>query len=207
MARQHDLTCDLLPSTGWQLGEHNIWGKHTNFELGARVPLIISAPGMPKGRLTNSLVESVDLYPTIASLAGLPQPTDLDGIDLTPLFTEPSKELKDAAFSEYPRCPKNISTPWDDTSSCVHTDRTKFTAMGYSVRTNDWRYTAWLHWDGKHLVGDFSQPPIGVELYSHVGDDGTDFDAFENENVVLKNPDVAKSMHTRIVAHWGKSVH
>jgi hypothetical protein len=35
----------LVGDHGWQLGEHNIWGKHTNFELGARVPLIFHAAG------------------------------------------------------------------------------------------------------------------------------------------------------------------
>ena len=143
-------------------------------------------------------------YPTIVSLAGLPPPVGLDGTDLSPLFTNPTTRLKTAAYSEYPRCPKNISTPWDDTTSCVHTERAQFTAMGYSVRTDEWRYTVWLHWDGNRLVGDFSQPPIGVELYSHQGDDGTDFDAFENENVVHDNPDVVEQIHALAVAHWSK---
>lgn len=53
----------LIGDHGWQLGEHNIWGKHTNFELGTRVPLVISAPGLKTG-VVNDLVESVDLYGT-----------------------------------------------------------------------------------------------------------------------------------------------
>ena len=110
--------------------------------LAFRVPLIISSPGMPKGVLSRSLVESVDIYPTLAALAGLPPPPDLDGIDLSSLFTHPDKQLKEAVFTEYPRCPKNVSTPWDDTTSCVKTERNKFTAMGYSVRTDEWRYQA-----------------------------------------------------------------
>jgi hypothetical protein len=60
----------LLGDHGWQLGEHNIWGKHTNFELGTRVPLMISVPGLTMGGVSGHLVESVDLYPTIAAVAG-----------------------------------------------------------------------------------------------------------------------------------------
>lgn len=56
---------------GWQLGEHNIWGKHTNFELGARVPLVFRAAGQTTPVRSNALVESVDIYPTLAQLAGL----------------------------------------------------------------------------------------------------------------------------------------
>ena len=67
-------------------GEHNVWGKHTNFELGARVPLIFHAAGQSSGVRSNTLVESVDIYPTLAALAGLAPPPDIDGTDLSPLF-------------------------------------------------------------------------------------------------------------------------
>ena len=56
---------------------------------GTRVPMILRAPHLPSG-VSNLLVESVDLYPTVASLAGLPPPPDLDGVDLTPLFHDPN---------------------------------------------------------------------------------------------------------------------
>ena len=78
-------------------------------------------------------------------------------------------------------------------------------------RTNSsvqWRYTVWLHWDGKNLVGDFSKPLIGEELYAHATDDGTGaagFDLFENENVAAKNPDVTKQLLTLAKQHWSKS--
>ena len=83
-----------------QLGEHNIWGKHTNFELGARVPLLFHAAGQTAGIKANALVESVDIYPTLAALAGLPPPPDLDGTDLSPLWHTPNATLGEAAFSE-----------------------------------------------------------------------------------------------------------
>eukprot|EP00940_MAST-03C_sp_MAST-3C-sp2_P001200 g1200.t1 len=193
----------LLGDHGWQLGEHNIWGKHTNFELGTRVPLIIVDPEIDSF-VSDALVESVDVYPTVAALAGIPNPPDLDGVDLTPLMEKTRPELKDAVFSEYPRCPSNISTPWDDTTSCVQTARENFTAMGYSVRTQDWRYTVWLHWDGNNLKGDFDRPPIGVELYAHDGDSGANFNTFENTNLAEDpaHEDVRNRLHAVAFSHW-----
>ena len=56
--------------------------------------------------------------------------------------------------------------------------------MGYTVRTVAWRYTAWMVWDRVKLEVDWNQSPFAEELYDHALDDGTDFDAFENVNLV-----------------------
>merc|ERR1712039_158234 len=98
LGHRDDTVVALIGDHGWQLGEHNIWGKHTNFELGTHVPLIFRAPGHAPKRIP-ALVESVDLYPTLAALAGLDAPGDLDGEDLSVLFADPSKQLKEAVFS------------------------------------------------------------------------------------------------------------
>lgn len=128
----------LIGDHGWQLGEHNIWGKHTNFELATRVTLIVSVPGLAPG-VSNALVESVDLYPTIAAVAGLPAPPDLNGVDLSPLIKEPgSAAINKVAYSEHPRCPTDVTKHWGDTTSCVHTARSAFTSMGYSIRAETW---------------------------------------------------------------------
>lgn len=84
---------------GWQLGEHGLWRKFTNFELGTRVPLIISAPWLnaqpaaaaaAAPRRTNAIVELVDILPTVADLAGVPLPAGemFDGTSLLPLLSE-----------------------------------------------------------------------------------------------------------------------
>ena len=201
----------LLGDHGWQLGEHNIWGKHSNFELGTRVPMIIHDPSPQglRGNAVQDLVESVDLYPTIARLAGLPSPPDLDGVDLSPYVVAGSGAApnKTAAFSEYPRCPSDLSKPWTDLTSCVHTHKQKFAVMGYSVRSSDWRYTVWLHWDRANLVGDFSRPPVGVELYDHRGDTEADFDAFENVNLAgqPRYKDVEAQHYAMAKAQWEKT--
>ena len=68
---------------GWHLGDHTIWGKHTLYERSLRSPLIISLPGHrpAKGKI-EYVVETVDIYPTITGLAGLPRPAKLSGVDL-----------------------------------------------------------------------------------------------------------------------------
>lgn len=198
-----DTVIAVVGDHGWQLGEHNIWGKHTNFELGTRVPLIIKAPGQSEGIKSNALVESVDIYPTVAKLAGLPNPPDVDGIDLSPLWKEPDTPLKNVSFSEYPRCAPPDAA-WEDTTSCVHTQRSNFTIMGYSVRTDQWRATFWMWWNGAKLAAYFDKPPAAVELYAHSGDEEADFDKFENENVAKQNPDVVAVHFAMAKAQWEK---
>jgi arylsulfatase A-like enzyme len=126
---------------GWQLGEHGLWCKHTNFEVAARVPLILSAPGQKiPGAKTDALAEFVDIYPTLCELCGLPIPDDLEGTSLVPVMEQPNRPWKTAAFSQYPRGK----------------------VMGYSMRTARYRYTEWQPRSG----GD----PIARELYDHQQD-------------------------------------
>lgn len=123
---------------GYHLGENGIFTKMTNFELGTRVPLIISAPGMKTtGQRTRALVELVDLYPTLAEAAGLPQPAHLEGTSFVPLITDPAQPWKQAAFSQYLRPGKEK-------------------LMGRSLRTDRWRYTEWT---------DAQNASAGAELY------------------------------------------
>ena len=92
---------------GWQLGEHNIWCKHTNFEEATHAPLIISVPGQKPGR-TRDLAEFVDIYPTICELAGLPVPANLEGRSLAPV-------VPSISMAELPKFTNRLS----DTMTCV----------------------------------------------------------------------------------------
>lgn len=122
---------------GFKLGDYGQWAKHTNFEIDTRVPLIISAPGKrTKGKKTKALVELVDLYPTLAELAGLPQPEHVQGKSLVPLMENPDLPWKNAVFSQYPRGQ----------------------LMGYSMRTERYRYTRWQKKDNPDQI-------LAVELY------------------------------------------
>jgi iduronate 2-sulfatase len=95
---------------GWHLGDHGIWCKHTNYEQAAHIPLIVVAPQVTKeGSRTASLVESVDVYPTLRELAGLPLPETepkLDGRSFAAVLRDPAATTKDAIFHVYPRSPR-----------------------------------------------------------------------------------------------------
>ncbi len=76
---------------GWHLGEHAVWGKHTLFEESLRSPLVIAYPGIPEpGTPTASIVETIDLFPTLCDLAGLELPDFLDGVSLVPILSDPN---------------------------------------------------------------------------------------------------------------------
>jgi arylsulfatase A-like enzyme len=126
---------------GWHLGEQGMWCKHTNFENATHAPLIISLPGQKTaGQKSDAFVEFVDIYPTLAELAGLKPTEGLEGTSFAPLIAEPSKAWKSAAFSQYPRAGG---------------------VMGYSMRTDRYRYTQWQDKEGK---------VVARELYDHQTD-------------------------------------
>lgn len=86
---------------GFLLGEHNLWTKHTNYEVALRVPLIIDAPGKVNAAKTSALVELVDIYPTLCELVGIELPRHLEGTSLVPLLNNPQRSWKGVAFSRY----------------------------------------------------------------------------------------------------------
>jgi iduronate 2-sulfatase len=75
---------------GWHLGEHGIWGKHALFEESLRSPLIVSYAGIPKpGKPTQSMVETLDIFPTLCDLAKISQPDSVQGVSLRPILESP----------------------------------------------------------------------------------------------------------------------
>ncbi|HPA19779.1 MAG TPA: sulfatase-like hydrolase/transferase [Verrucomicrobiae bacterium] len=88
---------------GWHLGDHGMWCKHTNYEQAARIPVIVAAPGMKAGVKTGALIETVDIYPTLCELAGLPAPQGLDGSSFAAALKDPNATTKEAVIHVYPR--------------------------------------------------------------------------------------------------------
>jgi iduronate 2-sulfatase len=75
---------------GFLLGEHAIWGKHCLYEKALRSPLIIRQPGISQpGAVSDAIVETVDIFPTLAELCELERPANLDGRSLIPQLIDP----------------------------------------------------------------------------------------------------------------------
>ena len=88
-----DTVVVLWGDHGWHLGEHAIWGKHALFEESLRSPLIVSHPGiLQPGESTDSMVETLDIFPTLCDLTGLPQPDFAQGVSLQSLLDDPAAE-------------------------------------------------------------------------------------------------------------------
>lgn len=83
---------------GYHLGEHDFWAKVSLHEESAAVPLIIRVPGK-KPAVCHSLVELLDLYPSLSKMCGLEVPKRIQGKDFSQVFDDPTHEVREAAFS------------------------------------------------------------------------------------------------------------
>jgi iduronate 2-sulfatase len=103
--KQTDNTIILLwGDHGWHLGDHGQWCKHTNYEQAAHIPLIVSYPRtLPQGQKTLAMVETVDVYPTLAELAGLNAPEGVEGQSFVPSLKSPSTLARPHVVHVYPR--------------------------------------------------------------------------------------------------------
>ena len=115
---------------GYHLGEHTFWQKSNLHEEVTRVPLIISLPGGLAGR-NQSMVELVDLFPTLSAACGLQSPDELHGKSLLPIFSQPDAKVKDSALS-------------------IH-------GGGISMRIKGWTYTRYK--DGTEEFYDMQEDP------------------------------------------------
>jgi iduronate 2-sulfatase len=153
---------------GWHLGDHGFWGKSTNFEEAARIPLIVSAPGVGRpGTRTSALVETVDLYPTLAELAGLPTPKvpqALDGRSFATVLRDPASSVRTGAFHSFPR-----------------TKPSEGQRIGHAVRTERHRLVEWKEPGAADETAD-------LELYDYAED------PLETRNVAAGNPAVVAQL-------------
>jgi arylsulfatase A-like enzyme len=127
--KKEDTIVVFTSDHGYHLGDHFLWGKVTLFDIGAKVPFIVRAPGLTQpGTESNAMVELVDIYPTLADLAGLTAPHYLQGTSLRPLLDHPERlGRKKFAYSVVSRGQK----------------------LGYALRDRNWRYGSWP--DGEEL--------------------------------------------------------
>ena len=115
---------------GFHLGDHGMWGKHTTLENATRVPLMIRKRDSRFASKTNSPVELIDIFPTLAELAGIQAPTGINGRSLIPLLPEQSAPVREGALT-------------------VFKSKGSF---GYSFRTERYRYTQWVNKSSKTVA-------------------------------------------------------
>ncbi len=132
----------LWSDHGWKLGEHNGWGKMSNYEIDTRVPFIIVAPGLETaGQTTDTPVELLDVFPTLCDLAGIDTPDFVQGESLLPLLKKPTAKPDRVAHSQYYR----------------NHDGGEY--MGYAMRTRTHRFVEWREFGTGRVTAR--------ELYDH----------------------------------------
>lgn len=168
---------------GWHLGDHDMWGKHTNFEQATKTPLIIAAPGLKAGQ-TKSMTEFVDVFPTLCELSGGVVLGNLDGKSLVPVMKNNKMSVKEYAMSQYPR---------KMSKSDIKIEDGKGKLMGYSMRTEQYRYTVWL----KDFTSDQAYNANKVyakELYDYVKDPLEKVNVSNDINYAVIAADLDKKM-------------
>jgi len=142
----------FLSDHGYHLYDHQYWQKMSLFEVSARVPLVIALPdGINAGQTCRRPVELVDLHATLADLCDVRAPSKLDGKSLRPLLLNPEAPWSKPAITQLARQTRRPLTNGVP-------EPTKVELMGYSLRTERWRYTEWNGSD------------MGRELYDHESD-------------------------------------
>lgn len=140
---------------GYHMGEHGLFQKQSLFEGSARVPLLIVAPGTSgAGTVVEEPVSQVDLYPTLAELASVKTPDNLQGQSLVPLLKDPAAEGRGWALTQVVR--GGAGKVKEGAAKGAGGKR----FFGYSLRTQRWRYTEW------------DEGGEGSELYDHENDPG-----------------------------------
>ena len=143
----------FMSDHGYHLGEHGgQWHKLSLFDESVRIPLIVAAPGRKPGTSLR-LVESVDLYPTLADLCGLSSPVALEGTSFKPLLDDPIRPWKQAVFSVVSR-PREKLQPDDPNFGDMG-------SLGRTVFDGRWRYTTWP--DGSEELYDHHHDPLEYE--------------------------------------------
>lgn len=135
---------------GWHLGDHTEWCKHSNFEEATHIPLMFAGPGIAKDKKVGHPVALLDVFPTLFEAAGIEPSTQADGVSLMPLMdNDKNTNLEtEAVFHQYARGSR----------------------MGYSIRTDRYRYTEWHDNDYRSYKPYKDENIVGYELYDYEAD-------------------------------------
>ena len=115
---------------GWKLGDHNSWGKMTNYNIDLEVPMIIRYPNQKlRGVQTFEITELIDMFPSLCELADVEIPDYMQGTSFVPLLEDPKRPWKKAAFSQFHRRPRHAA------------NGKRY--MGYGMNTKQYHYIEW----------------------------------------------------------------
>ncbi len=171
---------------GWKLGDHNSWGKMTNYNIDLQVPMIIRYPDQDKrGVETYAITELVDIFPSLCDLTGIETPDYMQGTSFVPLLNNPELPWKKAAFSQFHRRPK------------VAADGGRY--MAYSINTKDHHYIEWYTWD--HTTGTRGEY-VKTELYDRLNDPYEKMNVAEMEEYAAVLP----RLSAQLADGWRKAV-
>lgn len=159
----------LYGDHGYHLGDHGLWNKMTNFENATHVPLIISAPGMKTNVKATSMVEFLDIFPTVCELTRTAHPQRLDGKSLVPALKNPKAKIKDYAMSQYSRTTTENYTISTDTDLKGKAKELEQDIHGYAIRDPRYRLVEWTKGFKTYQPFDESKV-IGYQLFDYQKD-------------------------------------
>ena len=171
---------------GWKLGDHNSWGKMTNYNIDLQVPMIIRYPNQEnRGKQTYELTELIDMFPSLCELTGIETPEYMQGTSFIPLIKEPKREWKSAAFSQFHRRPRHSS------------DGKRY--MGYSINTKKYHYIEWYAWNSKTGIrGELKH----TELFDRINDPNEKANITNDANLL----EIKKGLSKQLAQGWKKAL-
>ncbi|MFK8055200.1 MAG: sulfatase [Saprospiraceae bacterium] len=171
---------------GWKLGDHNSWGKMTNYNIDLAVPMIIRYPNQEnRGAQTFELTELIDMFPSLCELAEIEVPDYMQGTSFVPLLDDPNRAWKKAAFSQFHRRPRHTA------------DGNRY--MGYSINTKEHHYIEWYGWSPKTGTrGKFKS----AELFDSVNDPTETVNLAGDEKMTA----LIENLSSQLAAGWQAAV-
>jgi len=177
-----DTVVIMTSDHGFAYGETRLWGKDIPFDVATRVPLLMRVPWLsskPRTTPQDLIMSSVDLYRTITGFLGIANesiPATVGGKDLSPYLSQLSRHSSGEASKGLPVSPSTFAVTQvircSDPAQCRGTLQA-IDIVGYSIRTPDFRYTAFFS-ALNGLVRDLSKENVFMEeLYDHRGDNAT----------------------------------
>jgi len=206
----------MIADHGYGMGENNLWAKNALFETMLRVPAMLYVPWAipgsstqlaPVNRISMTFVELVDFYRTTSSLLGVGGnvPAVVDGIDHSQLFYSTIQSGNETTPGVNPGSAVSMIARCSNFDRCDQSTTLLVTAIGFSIRTNDFRYNVYLRASANRAVDwDNSSSVIAHELFDHSKDSRTFLNHAnmsylgEYQNIAPENPATCALLYQKL---------